>query len=166
MLTKGRFGQETVDQLFVSVRAFVSEKYLDLFLRRRQPGEIQRNTSNQGIRIRFLAWRKPLLFQAIQHKSIDDAPHLPRLAVHFGHLRIHRLRIGPMKLVIRALLNPLFEKFGFLFRKALPLSGRRHHVIFIVRHDSVDQFAVLESPRYDGGKALPLVHGPLSGIEP
>ena len=113
VLPKLRPSQQIVHHLRQSVRRIIPHKRIHLRRRGRQSNQVKINPPNQGLLVRILHRRQPLLRQRIPHKLIDIAPAPPR--IH------HRRRKWRLKLLKRP---PLLRRRGI---PTLRLGRRRRN---------------------------------------
>ncbi|EDY22388.1 hypothetical protein CfE428DRAFT_0513 [Chthoniobacter flavus Ellin428] len=70
-----RRGHQLIDQLLVTIHAFVRHELLDERWFRRQAREIQRNPPHERARIGFRRGRQSVAFQFRQREAIDRVAH-------------------------------------------------------------------------------------------
>ena len=148
--------QQTVDRFFVSVRARVGEKGVDLFDRRRQAGEVERHAAQQALAVGFGGRRQFFLFEPREDERVDRVDH----ALAHRHLRnfgLHRRDERPMPFELRPALDPLAQRFD-IGRLQFDLRlGRRHLLIGVGRVDPPPRFAFVQPAGERGRDAVGVV---------
>ncbi len=153
--------EQLVHDLFVSFRGIVFEERLHQFRLRRQPGEIERYTANQRVAVGLLRWLQPLFFQTRQYEMIDRVARPTRVG-NGGRIHPHGRLERPVPVVLRAVVNPLFEQFDLT--RAEPLAVGRHGVLLGLGSD--DDAAVGCVAGRDAGVTAGLAGGVLERIQP
>jgi len=93
-LTVGRRGQQPVHQALIARVGRVLDECLDLLRRRRQPGQVEGDAADQGLRSGLRGEPEALPPEPIQQEGVDRRPDLPA-GPDRGRLRMpHRLE-GP-----------------------------------------------------------------------
>ena len=118
----------------------IPRKRIDLFRRRRQPGQIERQPPNQRPRVGFRRRRQTLLLQPRENKAIDVVAH-PRRVLHCRQLVLRRRDQRPVFLILRALLDPIVDQLDFVLGHHLHRLRRRHLFVGVVRDDAAKDLA-------------------------
>ena len=165
MFSESRFGKQSINKALVGIGPVVRDEGIHFGRGRRKSCEVERDPANEGIAVGFAGRHQFFLIQAFQNKSVDGRADLEDVAGHLGDLREFGFLIGPMDLVFRAFFDPLLEELDLIFGERFPFSGRRHHFVLVIRKDAVDQLAVFNIPRDNGGKAVLFLESSFAGIQ-
>ena len=134
--------QQTVDRLLVSIRGVVVEERLYIFRGRRQTGEIQGHAPDQPGPVSLNRGLQPFHLQPRQNEPIDGIPG-PLCKFHFRQRRAHGCNERPMRLPLRALLNPPANHIDIrLDQFVVARIGRRHACRFVGGVDPLIQLTL------------------------
>jgi hypothetical protein len=152
-----RAREKSIDDALVGTVGFlaaVGEEGVDLLGRRgRQAGEIEGHAAEQGLKVGLGRGREPFLFKACENERINEVP-APRRVLHYGRVGLHGRHERPVRLVLRALLDPLRQRRDFRGRECLVHLGRGHAFVVVARRDALDEFALAGLGGDDGASAL------------
>ena len=147
-------GQQAIDLLLIGIGRFVGQEEGGLGGRRRQAGQVKRDTTQQAFFGGFRGRGDFLLSELGSDESVDRILAAGRQGGHDGSFE--RL-ISPMGFVDRALGDPATEEFLLGRRQRLVRFFLRHDVFGVVREDTFDDLALLGLAGDDGD--LPALAG-------
>ncbi len=138
-----RRAEQPVDESLVCVGRLVAYKRVDLFRRRRNTRQVERDPANQRRAVGFGRRRQAFFVEPRQHKSVDGIrpPSRPR---NFGQRRLFRRDERPVPLVLPAFADPPLQRLDLVRRKLLLGVGRRHAPSRIFCGNALIDFAVVE----------------------
>ena len=130
-------GQQPLHELPIGIRRSVIGKSVHFSRLRRQAQKVERETACQRRAVCLRRGRKAQLRVASANERIHRSSRRPLPHVGLRHSGLRRWDVGPVRLILRALLDPLFEH-GLLACRELPvrLAGR-HHLILIRRKNAL-----------------------------
>ena len=165
-------GEQPIDQLAIELLLLGDRPGLEsrdksrhLLRARQQPGQIEREPSDQGRRVRLRRRCDPLRLQAGQDERVDLVPHPARLTNRRRGGPGERLK-GPVALITCPLGDPAAEQLGLGGGDRGALRGRgRHHLRRLVGGDPSQQFTLLRSARRNDPVATTILCRPLERVE-
>ena len=148
-----RAREEAFDEFVVGVGRLIVHKHLHLLWRRWQAGQVKREPADERAAISLGGKREAHRGQPAPEKVVD------RMGVAW-HRLFHRRHIGPVRLILGALLDPPGEQ-GFLgVIELLVRLRRRHDLVGISGEDPRDERALGGLARHDragGDRVIPQV---------
>jgi hypothetical protein len=145
-LAVGRGGEITVDGALVGARSSVRQVRIELGWRGRQSGQVEGEPAEQHRGIGLRLGREALTRQPCLHEPVDAVTAGPRRDERCGGRDRHE---GPVRLVLRALLDPAHEQPALVRRQGQVRLGRRHHLVRVVVVDPLDQGTLRRVARLD-----------------
>ena len=143
-----RRSNQPIDDRLVGLIRLVGQKGVDFLERRRQPGQIERQTANQRLATRLGRGLETLSFQTREDESVDGTAR-PMRVFHRRLRRPHRPNERPMFLPLRPFSDPAAQQLDFIFRQRLARFLGRHPLAGVLGRDPVNQFARLRLARHD-----------------
>ena len=107
-----RRGQQPIDESLVGARLLICQERPNFGDRRRQPGQVEAQATNQGAAIRFRCRLQPARFELGENETIDFVSH-SLLMLHRGRRGPLRLEQRPVNLPRGPLVDPVRQEFDF-----------------------------------------------------
>ena len=153
-----------IDEPFKGVRPRILHERLHLRLRRREAKKVKMQAPAKRGAIGLWGVSETEFAMAREDKLIDGVAGESRF-VHGRRHGFHGRDIGPMRLVFRALLDPLANHL-FVAGGQLPVRLlRRHQIVLVVRDDAPPGFARVRLPRDNWKNPVDLRDGGFAHVE-
>ena len=141
----------------------IGEEGVDLFRRRRQAGEIERQPANQRAPVGLLRGSQFFSFEAVVNECVNGLTR-PFLVVDGRRHGPGRRDQRPVFFPLGALLDPVRQQVDLLGRQLLAELLRRHPR-FVGGRDMADQFALVDLAGYDCFAAAEVGESGFLGVE-
>ena len=125
-------GQQSLHELPVSIRRGVIDKSVHVSGLRRQAQEVERKTACERRPVCLRRRREAEFRVACPNKRIHWSPRRPFPHVRLRHSGLCRRDVGPVRLILRTLLDPFFQH-RFIAGRELPVRLARWHHFVLVR---------------------------------
>jgi hypothetical protein len=143
-------GEESLQQLLISIRILVGDKRIDLFDRRRKANQIQAHSPDQPGPVCFWRGLKAFFLQAGKNEQVDRVAS-PRLVLHFWKRGSNGRDIGPVLLlrfgggyeILRpgsTIVNPAANEADLFIGQRV--ASHRHPLAFDLSTDHLDEQAL------------------------
>ena len=140
---------ELIHELLIGIGRLVFHERFHSFWSRRKAGQIKREPANERATVRFCSRRESALFQLCQDETVHGILH-PRLVFHSGQRCAFGCHEGPVRLPVRAFLDPFLDDRDLLGFEVLVLLARRHDVVFIGGDETLIERALVRLALDDG----------------
>ena len=154
-LAEMRRRKQSIDLLLIRLGAAITGEGSDLVRRWRQPGQIKAQAANQGRAIRRAHRRQSHRLQLASHEMID--PHGAVRARTIRSARALGRNVGPVRFILRALLDPASKQVFLRSAQRKIRVGRRHHFHWIRRKNARHHLAGSRIARHDRSRRDRLV---------
>ena len=149
VLAVSRRVEQTVHQLFVGVLIPIGKERVHFLRCWGQACQVIGHPANQRGPVGFRGGFQPFLFQTRENEIINLIAR-PFLVLHRGQRRAFGFDESPVALPIRSFRDPTAQRINLRGRQRLAAFRRRHHVVFVLRGNARDQFALFRVAGHDG----------------
>ena len=139
--------EQPVHETLVGVRRGVGHEGVDIGRRRRQAGQVERQTARERAAGRLGRGHEPLALQPGEDEAVDLAV-CPIAVRDRGRLRALRRPVRPVVLELRALEDEAAEDLDLAFRERRVGMQGRHPVQRLARRDPLEQLALVQAARH------------------